>query len=418
MKASSIKRLTVALFILLALIFGGQVLRSPKYFDTSSVGYDARTRYGEICCAHQGVNSFRIWNREMTLPGFAPLPRPDYENVSCAPNELKVHAYPPWHTVIFYWYGWLSMRVYLLFTMIFFWSCIGFIVYECLRLAKARFENYGLLVGVSLALVVYDVEFCFCALNYSVFILALILLMNKALEGKHEILAGLAWAVIMMKPQIGLLFVWPLFWRRHYLTIVTAILTCLAGTVITSFIVHDSVIDLILQIPQIGWPYPKGVITEKIFQPFLGERASIVVMGLFFILTGFVTWFLRKNRDFLVCCIPVIFVIPVWTYSITYDRVVLLPAYLFLLGQISKVYKPGGRGIIKWYYCATAIFLAVWTFLSWQNLISFVPGEKILYILFKSERFLEWAVSVLVFLVLLVRKEFEPKREGGSAAEI
>ncbi len=320
MKTSNIKRLTVALFILLALIFGGQVLRFTRYLSNDIFyGWDARLRRNEICCAHQGVNSFRIWNRETTLPGFTPLPRGDKADVPHAADDAMVHAYPPWHTTMFYWYGWLSERAYLVLMTFFFWACLCFVVCESVKLAKERFENYWFVVGLSLALITCDLAECFYSLNYGVFILALLLLMNKALEKNHTILAGIIWAVMMIKPQVGLLFVWPLLWKRRYLTIVTAAAVCIAATVATSFIVQESVIDLILQVPQIGGTSSAKMFIAKIFESVLGGRSTIVVMATFFILTGLATWCLRKHHDFLVCCMPVMLAIPVWTYCATYD---------------------------------------------------------------------------------------------------
>ena len=421
MKASSIKRLTVALFILLALIFGGQVLRFTRYLSNDIFyGWDARLRRNEICCAHQGVNSFRIWNRETALLGFTPLPRGDKADVPHAADDAMVHAYPPWHTSMFYWYGWLSERAHRVLLTLFFWACLCFIVWECVKLAKARFENYWFVVGLSFASIAYYIDKCFIVLNYGVFILALFFLMNRALEKNHNILAGLAWAVMMIKPQVGLLFVWPLFWKRHYLTIVTAVVICLVETVVTSFLVHESVIDLILQVPQIGGPYPKGLIAGCL-KPILGSAAPIVVMATFFILTGLATWGLRKYRDFLVCCIPVMLAIPVWTYSQPHDCVILLPALIILLGNIFEMQKSSKWTPIRIFYCAAAICIAVWTLVVELNLVLHLFNllnlrwEKIPFVI---ARIGLWVVSVLVFLVLLFRKEFEPKREGGSAAEI
>ena len=408
MKASSIKRLTVALFILLALIFGGQVCRFALYLvHDIPYGCDSRFRYGEIRCAHQGVNSFRIWNREMTLPGFAPWHRPDKVDVQIESGDTFVHAYPPWHTSMFYWYGWLSERAYLVLLTLFFWACLCFIVWECMKLAKARFGNYCFIAGLSLTLVVYYIDTCFMALNYGVFILALFLLMNRALEKNHNILAGLAWAVMMIKPQVGLLFVWPLFWQRRYLSIVIAAVICLAETVVTSFLVHESVIDLILQVPQIGGPYPKGLIAGCL-KPILGSAAPIVVMVTFFILTGLATWGLRKNNDFIICCLPVALASSVWTYCGIYDRVILLPVYIVLIGKFLEMQKPWCNGwkMLGGFYVMMAIFIAVWTLK--MSVDPFAPSVQASHAL-RIARDTSWGLSLVVFIVLFFRKEFRPK---------
>ncbi len=406
MKASNLKRLTAALFILLALIFGGQVVRFSQCLQHNDwYGWDARLRRNEIRCAHQGVNSFRIWNREMTLPGFTPFPRSDKPDVPRGVNDVYVHAYPPWHTAMCYWYGWMPERAYLITMTFFFWLCLCFVVCEIIRLAKAQVKDYWVVVGLSLALIIIEINECFNSLNYGVLILAAFLLMNKALEKNQNILAGIAWSVMMIKPQVGLLFVWPLFWRRRYITIVTAAAICLAETVITSGIVHEPVIDLILQVAQLGGGYSGGIV-GKVLGPCLGKYAVIVMMGLFFILTGFATWTLRKNRDFIVCCMPVMLVIPVWTYSALYDRVILLPVFIILLGHIFDVSKSPNIGrLVRGFYCIIVAFFVTWILL--RTFANVDPVE--MKVLLKLVRVSLWAVSVVAFLVFLVRKEFSPK---------
>ena len=412
MKASSIKRLTVALFILLALIFGGQVLRFSRYVLIDDKWYDyyggdACLRRDEILCAHQGVNSFHIWNGDTKLAGFVPYHRPDITNVVATSNDRAVHAYPPWHTAVSYWFGWVSERTYLVVMTVFFWLCLWFVVLESIRITKARFKDYWLIAGLALAMIAQGVEICFTSLNYGVLALAAFLLMNKALERNQNVLAGLAWAVMMIKPQVGLLFGWPLFWKRHYLTIVTAAVICLAETVVTSFLVHESVINLILQVPQIGGPYPKGLIAGCL-KPILGSAAPIVVMATFFILTGLATWGLRKNNDFIICCLPVALASSVWTYCGIYDRIILLPVYIVLIGKFLEMQKPWWNGwkMIGGFYVMMAIFIAVWTLK--MSVDPFAPSVQASHAL-RIARDTSWGLSLVVFIVLFFRKEFRPK---------
>lgn len=71
---------------------------------------DLKLRYNELSCVHRGVNPFRIWNREVTDNQFHGLARPDLDGPGCfaiMDFANSVHAYTPWHTVFFWWYGWL-----------------------------------------------------------------------------------------------------------------------------------------------------------------------------------------------------------------------------------------------------------------------------------------------------------------------
>ncbi len=322
-------------------------------------------RRNEVRCSHQGVNPFRIWNREVSLPGFVPANRPDKEKVEWTPEtDVGIQGYPPWHTAFFWFYGWLPKIMCISLMSVVFGVCLAFIVAEGYRLSKARFRHPGLVLGFSLAFISFPVVQCFFLMNYGVLILAAFLLMNKALEKDHTILAGLAWAVMMIKPQVGLLFVWPLFWHRRYLTIATAAVVCLAGTVFTSFAVHDSVIDLILQFPEIGRQYGGGALMNRIIRPIVGDGVCFLVPALFFVAVGYATWCMRKEGDFLACCVPVALVIPFWTYDQGHDRVILLTTIIILIGGILTKRRWNALSVLCCLYVVLLTLCNAWSLLA------------------------------------------------------
>ena len=335
----------VALFALLQI--AGGFCANPRYlFNDDSFGHDLRLRRNEIRCAHQGVNSFRIWNRETALPGFVPLKRPDKADVPRGPGDAVVHAYPPWHTTMFWFYGWLPETFCVSLMSVLFGLCLWFVAGECLRLSKARFGDAGgLVAAVALTMALSFACRCYLLMNYGVLILAAFLLMNKALEKGHDVAAGLCWAVMMVKPQVGVLFFWPLFWHRRYWTIVTATAVCLGATFATSLVLHESVVDLLLQVPLIGKPY-EGFSAARFLRPVLGEGAMLFVMPVFFALTGWLTGLVRKRRDFVFSCVPVVALVPVWTYCLPYDYVILLPLFVFLAGMSFAGKDRFGRALL------------------------------------------------------------------------
>ena len=403
--------LIVGLVLFALLQFAGGIIpqltfrNDPAGCDIPFIGCDLRLRRNEVFCAHLGVNSFRIWNREVSLPGFVPWSRPDKEDVPCATGDLLVHSYPPWHHAFFYFYGWLSARLCTIWMAVVYGFCLCFIVSECARLLKARFDGDGLAVRFALSMIIYPAVHCLCSLNYGILILAAFLLMNRAREKGHDVAAGLCWAVMMIKPQVGLLFVWPLFWHRHYRTIITATVTCLAGTLFTSLQVHESMIDLILQIPQIGKPYGTGSVVDAILKPVFGENISFFQMSGFFVLTGLATWFLRRDRDFLLCSVPAALAVPLWTYSNTHDLVILLPLYMFLSIQMF-----GSGRIDKWkilglFFCAAVVLMRIWSILVGLKIIA-PTGIGWIF------RFLEIVsqLTLAVFVVLLIRETWRTKQ--------
>ncbi len=411
-----VKRIVVvllAVFAVAQVLYGTVAMIRARQVKSSIARVfagDLRWRRNEMRCAHQGVNSFHIWNREMTLPGFVPLYRPDIDKECVVPNNV-VHAYPPWHTPLFYFYGWLPERMCIAVMSVVFGFCLCFIFYECLRLTKARFEESEWVTALTLILIVSFVVPCFIFLNYGVLILAALLFMNKMLEKGHVIWAGLAWALMMIKPQVGLLFVWPLFWHRKYWTIVTAAVVCLAATFVTSFIVHESVVDLILQVPKIGAPYSTRSGVEMIARPFLGEHAKFVVMIVFFILTGFATWIFRKSDDFMLSCVPVVLAIPLWAYSQEYDRVVMLVAFLFMVGHMFQAKKFDKWVWIGGFYLMNMVCIYVWRLASSMGLFD-ASSKDVLYnvMTFMSQVFL------FLFLVFLMCEKL-PRKFGLKKGE-
>ena len=402
--------IVVAIALLALVRIAGGIASDLAFSNDKDFGFDLRMRRNEVRCAHQGVNSFRIWNREITLPGFVPLNRPDKPKVEQAnESDATVHAYSPWHTAFFWFYGWLPEVLCLSLMSAVLGGCLVFIGAESIRLAKARFEYPRSVVAISLAIISLPAIQCFMLLNYCVLILSAFLLMNRVLERNHAILAGLAWAIMMIKPQVGLLFVWPLFWHRRYLTIATAAVVCLAGTLFTSFAVHESVIDLILQIPALGMPYAKeGTIIVRVLSPLFGESANVVGMTFFFVLTGCVTWAFRK-QDFLSLCVPVVLIVPIWTYCSCYDLVILLPAYLLVYGQVLSERRFAFLKVAGCLLYAEALFAGTWSLVC--GLRVFDPSG--LGWIYRTAEYSSYAV-MLAIAALFVRDSRHPAPPAAS----
>ena len=400
----------IALFGLFQAFTGAGSL--AKMFPDRLFAHDLRMRRNEVRCAHQGVSPFRIWNREVSLPGIVPANRPDKEKVERTnESDIGVQGYPPWHTAFFWFYGWLPKIMCISLMSVVFGICLAFIVSEGFRLSQARSVYPGLVVGFALAFIADPAAQCFIVLNYGVMILSAFLLMNRALEKNHAVLAGLAWAVMMIKPQMGLLFVWPLFWHRRYLTIATAAAVCLAGAVFTSFAVHESVIYLVLQLPEIGRQYMNGggVMLNKIIRLIAGDGARFLVPALFFVAVGYATWSMRKERDFLACCVPVTLVSPLWTYCQDHDRVILFTTLIVFAGRFFTTRRFDALTILGCLYLLLAVFMRAWS-LVFIDLSIFDPTG--LGWIYRLAEFSSYAV-ILAIVVLFVR---DSRRHAQPAA--
>lgn len=336
-------------------------LRAERTGDAWGFGVDMQLRRNEVLCAHQGVNSFRIWNHEVALKGFKPLTRPDMVTPPCEPTDRSVQAYPPWHTVFFWWYGRLPVSACIAFMSCFFGLCVAvafsicrhFIIQHCTVVAPALAFVVMATVG--------DVIGCFFLLNYGVMILAGGLILGKLLEQNRQFCAGIVWALMMVKPQVGMLFFWPIFFKRKYVTIVTAVCVCLFMTVLMARCYGEAPLDLILQIPQLGAPYGNGKIVDTFLTPFLGRASDLVVMGCFFAFCGWWCCKFRLQSNWMLNCLPVVVCVPLWTYSNGYDCVVTLVWY----AVVAILAFGNARGVWLWY----AVFVGVGSLLRccWVN---------------------------------------------------
>lgn len=312
----------------LALYAAGLVVL-PSYFSSDrTFGFDLRWRRNETVCAHQGVNSFHVWNRDVTAAGFRPAMRPDMPDVPEDGSKKTVHAYPAWHTAIFWWYGWFPETVCLGMMACLFGLCLSLVFRESLGVVQVE----GLMKGLTLAFLAVAVcgqaLRCFFVLNYGMMIVAGSVLLFRLLKRDRQVVAGLVWAVMMVKPQTSMLFFWPILFMRKYRTIATAVMTCLALTAVMGAHYGESPVDLILQIPRIGAPYGDCVPMNKFLEPLFGPLARHVWMALCFLVCGGLCFGLRTSDKWYVRCAPVALLTPLWTYSNSGDGVILLIWYL------------------------------------------------------------------------------------------
>lgn len=361
MKASKVLGIFAVILAVAILICAGSSNFFTRFGNrTELFAGDFSLRHSEILCAHQGVNSFHVWNRDIVLPGFRPFQRPDMPNVADN-GELTVHAYPPWEVCYFYFFGWLPFNICLALMACLFGVCLYYIVQNSFLIARQRMSACPDSVAIfSLLLIISDVTPCFIWMNYSVLVLALFILMYRAVGRGNQVLAGLCWAVMMIKPQMGILFFWPLIIWRQYKVIAVAMMTCLVATVAMSFIYNESVLALLLQIPQIGAPYVSSGIFGELFGSNYGGVANMIWMGLCFMLCGMLCMRLRKSNDFLSTCVSVAVFVPIWTYSQSYDHVILWVLYIVAFAHILPRQSRLLRGCFVAFLCCELI-CTVWT---------------------------------------------------------
>ncbi len=318
---------------------------------------DLKLRYHEVCCSHTGVNPFHIWNQTIMSDKYKGIPHPDYKYDE-SPNKFEVHAYPAWHTTFFWFYGFISENVcvVLMSTFQIFVFIGGFIYF---RRFFSSTSSVFFCLGVLLFLFIYPFLISLHQGNYGGLLLLLSIMFYESLKRKHEIVAGIIWGVMMIKPQVALLLFLPLLFSRKYLTISVAVIICICATLIQSFVYKESPIDLILQIPEIGRPYVgnnAGVISLALNKCF-GVNGVFVGMCVGFLICAILSYRLRNQSSWFIRLFPAFALFPLWTYSYAYD----LPAQWMVFVVMSAWLIQNLRN--KWFMCKV-VFLWILIFSS------------------------------------------------------
>jgi hypothetical protein len=333
---------------------------------------DLGLRASEVACAHEGIDSFRIWNREIVSDRYCPAPCPGRPHVDAA-GRRAVHAYPPWHTVFFWFWGYLSptaaavamCAVNLLLLAGLGWAALTFS-------PKIPHVRYWMCV-LGVFFLADPVCLCVKQGNYGILLAAVTVLMYWALEKRHDVLAGLCWAVMMIKPQVGVLFFWPLFFQRRGRVVTVAAVTCLVLTGVAAKLVNASPWDMIARMSEIGKPYmldPSGGAPHFVFaSKILGRHVVEVVAACGFVVCGVLCFWLRTAPAWWIRTLPAAVLFPFWTYSKIYDNVVAWNFFLLAAGLYAAhaVRKDGFARTLK---VSLAVFAGVQLLVSIRLLAS------------------------------------------------
>ena len=287
-------------------------------------GCDLMYRINEIQCAHTGVNSFDVWDRKVTTERFRGIDRDDRAKTPPEDmHKLAVHAYPPWHTTYCWFYGWLPRPITTALLGVVYGLSLVFLV----GWIKRKIASFGTAQRVFVwswlvAMLLGDLVSCFGCLQYGLPLAALALLMYDSLDRDRDWLAAVCWALMMVKPQVGALFFFPLLFGRKYKVILLAGTICFVATLWPAWVYRTSPVELILQVPKIGIPHNQEPIADKVLAPLFGKSATFVWAGVCAAICAVGSWLFRKSGSWLLRTLPVVWIFPLWTYSQNHDHLV------------------------------------------------------------------------------------------------
>ena len=158
--------------------------------------------------------------------------------------------------------------------------------------------------------------------NFGLLFAVAILWMADALNRKQDILAGILWAFLMAKPQIGLLFAIPIALRFRWKTGLTAVAACLAASIPPAVLCHASPVGMtidILTCPQRG-QFCMDLLPMSWAAVFASGTPQHLFMFGGAVLCVVCCLRLRRSDDWAVFLLPPVLVSTVWTYGWPHDH--------------------------------------------------------------------------------------------------
>ena len=370
---------------------------------------DLELRYNENLCAREGVNPFHVWHGETESERFCSIGGNGIV-ASESPSKLRVHAYPPWHMAYTWFYGLLPFSGVAGLVLLAGGLAMMFLLMEFRRQAPSENKLFywaWMAQGVVLPAVI-----CCLVGNYGLICAALSLVLIHAVRRNWQVVAGIAWALMMTKPQLAVLFVLPLLFQRKYGTILVAAGVCVLATLWPTYVYGENLLDLILQIPLIGAAFETNVIYGKLLPRAVVPIVKTGWLAICVLVCGWMTWRLRKSPHDLRRYAPVSFFFPLWMYSQSHDHVLtwvfLTAAFPVLSAALDG--KKGDRWRRRALVWLTGLglvnlFLALWSIGYGFRLFSPAGLGWVYYAVFYAME----SVNLLAGLILLsamVRKEW------------
>ncbi len=392
----------VLLFAAAALTAGVSWVQWQIHFPAENPT-DLNVRWNESRCAHEGVNPFKVFNREIEHERYKGIARPDMPKDE-TPGKARVHAYPPWHVVYTWFYGELSFG-YVAAIMYFIYGISAFFVVRRLDLLVSG-DNKFLFWGIIAALAAAPLVSALYVGNYGLLLGALLMLFIIAEEKGHQIIVGLLWALIMSKPQVGVLLVFPLLFRKRYIAIGVAVSVCVLSTFWLANVYGESALSLILQIPKIGAPFVAEAGRGPYWLRFLPEWCALPVKNSIMLASivgcGWLSWRFRNAKEWFVRYAPYAFFFPLWTYSQSHDRLAAFPFIALLALVLIDMLRNGScRKIVAAMLIAMAcemFFSATWGILASKEVFN-AAGKGWIYVGLTYPFHIVWfAFSVFVLV--------------------
>lgn len=346
------------LFVTLASFFvlSSFALIAMRFASRGFSGFDFRLRYNEVECLKTGVNPFLVWSEQVESDEYTSL-----KQTVSAPGVKFVNGYPPWA------YTWLipatNFSVGTVWTAYLFASfvqvallwIVAFVI--GLRLRGNPWD--GIFCGGASLFLGTMTGYALSMGNYSISLALSAYGLAWAVSRNNALLGGLFLAILMTKPQIGVLFAIPLFVNWRWKAVFFAAAFCVALSIPPAVLCNENPITMILQVANLGssafqgtWLIPKQI-ASTIASKFGAQAPMVMSASSGLALCLFLALKLRSiQANWIRIALPPCLCCFIWTYTSSPDTILLSLVQVYLATQIIKA-----RTIGSLILHTTAIFL-------------------------------------------------------------
>lgn len=323
-------------------------------------GGDFMLRMTEIDCVLEGANPYDVWHGNIVR-------RPYLPNYGAARRALEgdkeftedINAYVPWEYIMMMPFALLPRT---LSWLLYFASMLAALYYlfKIGRSFGRRFigcdrDTAGIVGAAAILLAALPIYQNFHVGNLSVPVLLAAAFMSVCLNHRYDTMAGVCWALAMLKPQLGLLFAIPLLMRKRIETCIFAVGICSMLTLIASLVCNSSLFGMVIQPASANAFAFMGCGTFPHFlTPYLSGNLDIVagvVVGA--AVCAVLTWVLVRSgiRDWFLLLMPAAVIGSAWTYAQCYSFVMNWFFFVVLCASLLK--RPRSRFL--WVLAAVSV---------------------------------------------------------------
>ena len=326
--------------------------------------YDFTLRMNELACVRRRVNPYDVWSEKVSLPPYYPNTHEGAPPNGCS---RQVNAYAPWEYVALLPFSFVSEGV--AWTLYCLAMGLSFLLVLGLPRRSPAGEDAFLPSALALLAVAYPIWSNVSVGNFALPVLAASVAMAWALNRGRDTLAGVCWAVAMLKPQIALVFAIPLLLRRRWRTVFVAGAACLLLSVVAAVLCRASVVDMLLQGPAANTAFFFGCGTWPRFlcgtPPTEGDIRVGLLVGA--AACAALTALVRRERDWFVFLMPAAITSCCWTYTQAYSHAMGWFVAFVLARELLR--RPQSRFL--WALAALSACSLSRGLLAWHGLVAF-----------------------------------------------